>query len=105
MDVLGSVPGVRWESKVLSRNPTVPTSFDEPVTDEVAEIIKSVYGKTGKIGLMGGQPYAPVSLEWKSKVFGTGVSGTAQNAHGKDEFVYLKDIENLAEVIERFVVE
>ncbi len=105
MDVLNSVPGVRWESKVLSRNPTVPTSYDEPVTGELAGIIKSVYGKTGKIGLMGGQPYAPVSLEWKAKVFGTGVSGTAQNAHGKDEFVYLKDIENLAEVIERFVVE
>lgn len=105
MDVVSSVPGVRWESRVISRNPTVPTSIDEPVTDELAGIIKSVYGKTGKIGLMGGQPYSPVSLDWKATVFGTGVSGAQQNAHGVNEFVYLKDIENLSEIICRFITE
>ncbi len=103
MEVVRSVPDVRWESKVITRNPTVPTTFNEPVTDELAGIIKAVKGSTGKIGLMGGQPFSPVSLEWKAKVFGTGVSGAAQNPHGINEFVYLKDIENLAEIITRFV--
>jgi succinyl-diaminopimelate desuccinylase len=103
LDVVRAVPGVRWESKVVSRNPTVPTTLNEPVTDELADIIKDVTGATGKYGLMGRQPFSPVSLEWKAKIFGTGVSGAAQNAHGVNEFVYLKDIENLAEIITRFV--
>jgi succinyl-diaminopimelate desuccinylase len=104
MDVVRSFPDLQWESKIISRGPTVPTTFDEPVTDELSEIIKAVKGNSsGKIGLMGGQPFSPVSLEWKAKIFGTGVSGAAQNAHGINEFVYLKDIEDLAEIIVRFI--
>ncbi len=103
MNVISSVPDVRWESKVVSRLPVVPTTYDEPITDELAAIIKDVTGKTGKFGLMGGQPFAPVSLDWKAKIFGAGVSGPSQNAHGVDEFVYLKDIESLSEIIARFI--
>lgn len=105
MDVISSIPGVRWESKVVSRLLPVPTTYDEPVTDELAAIIKDVTGKTGKFGLMGGQPFAPVSLDWKAKVFGAGVSGPAQNAHGINEFVYLNDIENLSEIIARLITQ
>jgi succinyl-diaminopimelate desuccinylase len=100
-DTLESVKGVRWEAKVVSRLPTVPTADKEPAVAELAGIIKEVTGKTGKIGLMGGQPC--VSLDWKAKVFGTGVAGPGNNVHGINEFVALKDIEDLAKIIERFL--
>ncbi len=105
MDALGSVKGVRWEAKILLGNQTVPTTISEPVTDELAGIIKEVKGvdRVGKVGLMGGQPFPCVSLEWKSKVFGTGVMGPGSNIHGINESVRLKDIEDLALIIERFV--
>ncbi len=103
MDTLATVRSVRWEAKVVQRNPTVPTTLDEPVTDELAAIIKDVTGNTGKIGLMGGQPFPCVSLDWKAKVFGMGVAGPGTNVHGINEFVYLKDIEALSEIITRFV--
>lgn len=104
MDALRSVPNVRWDAKVILRTPTVPHTYDEPAANELAGIIKAVTGETGKYGAMGSLPTDPVALEWGAKIIGTGLArGLETNAHGKNECVYLKDIEDLAEIITRFV--
>ncbi len=102
MEALRTVPNVRWEVK-SKRSHQTRHSFNEPVTDELAAIIKDVTGNTGKYGMMGGLPLEPVTNEWGAVLFGTGLGHPDSNAHGKDEFVYLKDIESLAEIITRFV--
>jgi acetylornithine deacetylase/succinyl-diaminopimelate desuccinylase-like protein len=50
----------------------------------------------------GDLPYI-VTSEWKGREFGLGVIRAECNIHGKDEFVYQKDIEDLAEIISRFL--
>jgi succinyl-diaminopimelate desuccinylase len=104
MDALRSVPGVRWEIKSRRIQQTRP-SFNEPITDALALVIKDVTGKTGKYGMMGGLPLEPVTNEWNAVLFGTGLGHVDTNAHGKNEFVYLQDIESLSEILTRFVRE
>ncbi len=44
-----------------------------------------------------------IVAEWGGEEFNLGVIRPACNIHGKDEFVYQGDIENLAAVISRFI--
>lgn len=103
IDTLSSVKGVDYETGEIFRIPTV-SPCHEPIVDELAKIIKQVTGKTGKYGTMGSGdlPYI-VTSEWGAKEFGLGVSRPECNIHGKDEFVYGKDIEDLAEIISQFL--
>ena len=103
MDTLSSVEGVEWEIAKIHRIPTVPPCQD-PIVDELAEIIKEVIGRSGKFGEMGSGdlPYI-VTSEWGGKEFGLGVIRGECNIHGKNEFVYQKDIEDLARIISRFL--
>lgn len=103
VDTLSSVEGVEWEIEKVVRIPTVPPSED-PIVDELAEVIKEVTGQSGKFGMMGSGdlPYI-VTSEWSAKEFGLGVIRAECNIHGKDEYVYQKDIEDLAEIISRFL--
>ncbi|MFH0847728.1 MAG: M20/M25/M40 family metallo-hydrolase [Chloroflexota bacterium] len=103
IDTMNSVGGVRWEIERLFRIPTVPP-FGGEVADELAAIIKEVTGKTGKFGEMGSGDFGPIaSLEWRASQFGLGVIRPDCNIHGKDEFAYLKDIEDLARIIDIFI--
>ena len=43
------------------------------------------------------------NYDWGAQGFSLGVSRPECNIHGKDEFAYLKDIEDLAEIIARFL--
>ncbi|MCX6000279.1 MAG: M20/M25/M40 family metallo-hydrolase [Chloroflexi bacterium] len=105
METLRSVRGVDWEVVEVLRIPTVPPC-EAPIVDELARVIKDVTGKTGKYGEMGsGDLSHIVTTEWKATTFGLGVSRPECNYHGKDEFVYQKDVEYLAEIIARFVKE
>ncbi len=103
MDTLASVKGVNWEVERIYRIPTVLPCQD-PIVDELASTIKEVIGQSGKFGEMGSGdlPYI-VTSEWGAKEFGLGVIRAECNIHGKDEFVYQKDIEDLAEIISRFL--
>lgn len=104
MNALNSVSDVRWEVKTIMRSPTVPPTYDEPVSGRLAEIIGAVTGGTGKYGAMGTLPIDPVALEWQAKIFGTGLSRSLEsNAHGKNECVYQRDIEHLSEIIAQFI--
>ncbi|MCK4580855.1 MAG: M20/M25/M40 family metallo-hydrolase [Dehalococcoidia bacterium] len=103
MDALFSVEGVDWEVERVFKIPTVPPCQD-PVVDELAQTLGMVAGQGGKFGEMisGDLPYV-ATTEWGAKEFGLGVIRSECNIHGKDEFVYQKDIECLAEVINRFL--
>jgi acetylornithine deacetylase/succinyl-diaminopimelate desuccinylase-like protein len=102
-DALSSVQGVEWEIASIYRIPTVPACQD-PIVDELGEIIRQVTGQSGKFGEMGSGdlPYI-VASEWGGKEFGLGVIRGESNYHGKNEFVYQSDIEDLALIISRFV--
>ncbi len=103
IDTLSSVKGVNWEAERIYRIPTVPPCQDS-IVDELARIIKEVTGQSGRFGEMGSGdlPYI-VTSEWGAKEFGLGVIRAECNIHGKDEFVYQKDVEDLAEIISRFL--
>jgi acetylornithine deacetylase/succinyl-diaminopimelate desuccinylase-like protein len=91
--------------KKVFKIPTVSPSRGGTV-DKLSGIIKRVTGKTGQYGEMGsGDLSAIVALDWEGQDFGLGVIRTECNIHGKEEFVYIKDIEDVAEIISRFLAE
>ena len=103
MDTLAAVPDVNWEIIHEMSIPTLPPC-DDPITDKLAGILKGVTGEGGKYGEMGSGDLANIVVnEWGGKEFGLGVIRTESNIHGNNEFVRLKDIEDLAEIIFRFL--
>jgi acetylornithine deacetylase/succinyl-diaminopimelate desuccinylase-like protein len=77
----------------------------DPLIDELAAILKRVTGEGGKYGEMGSGDLSSIVVnEWGGRKLGLGVIRSESNIHGKDEFVYQKDIEDLAEVICRFMI-
>ncbi len=102
VDTLSSVAGVNWELDEVFTIPTVPP-LQAPVVDELARLIKEVTGRSGKFGEMGSGDLPHVVAEWGGKEFSLGAIRPDCNIHGKDEFVYLKDIEGLADIIARFL--
>ncbi len=103
MQTISSARGVRWEVVRIFRIPTVPPVQD-PIVEELANIIKQVTGTTGKYGEMGSGDFGPIAvLEWQARHFGSGVIRPNSNIHGKDEFAHQKDIEDLARTISRFI--
>ncbi len=104
LDAISRVPDVRWE---IASEFSIPclTPVDNPVVDELASILKEVTGEGGKYGEMGSGDLANIVVnEWGGKEFGLGVIRPESNIHGNDEYVYQKDIEDLAEIIYRFLV-
>ncbi len=103
-ETLNSVKGVRWEYERVFPIPTVPP-FEGPVADELSAIIKEVTGSSGKFGEMGSGDFGPIaSEEWRAEHFGSGVIRSENNIHGKDEFVYQKDVEDEAKIITKFII-
>ncbi len=103
LETLSTVPNVKWEIVNEISIPTV-SPCDDPITDKLAEIMNQVIGEEGKYGEMGSGDLTNIVVnEWGGKEFGMGVIRSESNIHGKDEFVYVKDIENLAEIIYRFL--
>lgn len=103
MQTLSSVEGVRWEIGDVVRIPTLPPLRD-PIVDELAGIIREVTGQTGAYGEMGSGDFGPVvRLEWGAKLLGLGVICSDCGIHGKNEFAYQRDIEDLAAIIARFL--
>ncbi len=102
LDALSSVPGVTWE---LGRILTIPTvsPCDDHLVDVLTGIIRDTIGEGGKFGEMGSGDLPYIVAEWGGKEFGLGVIRPECNIHGKEEFVYLQDIENLAKIIIRFL--
>ena len=100
--VLSAVPQVKWEVDSVFAIPTVPPC-EGPIVDELARTIEEVTGTSGKFGEMGSGDLPHIAEEWGAREFGLGVIRSECNIHGKGEFVYQRDIEDLAEIIARFV--
>jgi succinyl-diaminopimelate desuccinylase len=72
--------------------------------DELAAVLQRVTGHSGQFGEMGSGDLGPIAhFEWGAVEFGLGVIRTECNIHGRDEFVYERDIEDLADVITEFI--
>ena len=102
LDVISSVPGVTWELGRVFTIPTVPP-LDDSLVDGLVGIIRDTIGEGGKFGEMGSGDLPCIVAEWGGKEFGLGVIRPECNIHGKEEFVYLQDIEDLAKIIIRFL--
>jgi len=102
LDTLASVPGVTWQLERVYGIPTVPPA-DDPIIDRLAGIIADTIGEGNKFGEMGSGDLSHIVATWGGKEFGLGVIREECNIHGKEEFVYLKDIEDVAKIVARFL--
>jgi succinyl-diaminopimelate desuccinylase len=102
LDTLASVPGVAWQLERVYSIPTVPPA-DDPVIDRLARIIADTTGEGNKFGEMGSGDLSHIVAAWGCKAFGLGVIRPECNIHGKEEFVYLQDIEDVAKIVARFL--
>jgi succinyl-diaminopimelate desuccinylase len=105
LDILRAVreKGVDCQVKKLLKIPSFVS--DDPITDQLTKVIEKIAGqKTCKYGVMGSFDLPIVATKWGAKIFGLGVIRPECNVHGKDEFVWLKDIEDLSEVIANFLL-
>ena len=102
LDTLSGVKDVRWEIGRIIAIPSAPPCTD-PITDELAAVIQQVTGASGKFGEMGSGDLPHIVAEWGGKEFSLGVIRSECNIHGKNEYVYRRDIEDLSLIISRFV--
>ena len=102
LDTLASVPGVTWQLERVHGIPTVPPA-DDPVVDRLAGIIGDTIGEGNKFGEMGSGDLSHIVATWGCKAFGLGVIRPECNIHGKEEFVYLQDIEDVAKIVAPFL--
>jgi acetylornithine deacetylase/succinyl-diaminopimelate desuccinylase-like protein len=101
-DTLASVPGVTWQLERVYSIPSVPPAND-PVIDQLARVIADTIGEGHKFGEMGSGDLSHIVAEWGCKTFGLGVIRPECNIHGKEEFVHLQDIEDVARILARFL--
>ena len=100
---LTSVEKVDWKIRRILKIPSYAS--DDPLTNQLVRVIKKVTGqKVGKYGGMGSFDLPGIATKWDAKIFGLGVFRPESNIHGKNEFVYLQDIEDLSEVMCSFLL-
>ena len=102
LETLTSVSGVVWEIEDEFKVPPIPP-VEDPMVDELDMIIRDITVKSGKYGMMGSGGLPQMVAEWGGKTVGLGVMRPECNIHGKYEFVYQHDIEDLAKIIAKFL--
>ncbi|HAM44765.1 MAG TPA: hypothetical protein DCM67_07110 [Propionibacteriaceae bacterium] len=105
-EILAALEGVREPEWHVSREffiPSVPPCAD-PLARVLADVLEAVTGSTGLYGdmLSGELPYAARSC-WGGDAFATGVIRPENRIHGANEFVYESDLDQLVEVLARFL--
>ncbi len=103
LDALHTVPGIRWDIRRIDFFNPLPSAINQPEAIKLSQILREVTGKTGMYGFMASVPLDVPVKEWKARTFGTGLSRPEQNPHGINEHTYIKDVEDLATIIERFL--
>jgi succinyl-diaminopimelate desuccinylase len=104
LDTLAAAaPEAGWQAtKLMSIRPLPPAHG--ALIDKLDGVIKKVAGESGQYGEMGSGDLGVIVLdEWQGEEFGVGVIRTECNIHGKNEFVYTKDIVMLADIIREFI--
>jgi succinyl-diaminopimelate desuccinylase len=103
LDTLHQSQEVEW---VVSREfsiPSVPPCRD-PLAQTLAAIIRDVTGSTGLYGdMLSGELPAAARCYWGGDAFSTGVIRPDNHIHGNDEFAYESDLDQLVEVLARFL--
>ena len=102
LEIISSVPDVDWEIADEFKVPPIPP-VEDPMVDELDMIIEEISGRSGKYGMMGSGGLPQMVAEWGGKTMGLGVMRPENNIHGKNEFVYQRDIEDLAKIIAKFL--
>jgi succinyl-diaminopimelate desuccinylase len=103
VEALATVHGVDWEVNKGMSIPTIPPCED-PMVSELAAVIQKITGRDGRYGEMGSGDLSPVvNQDWNGSDFGLGVIRTECNIHGKNEFVHIKDVEDLSSIIAEFL--
>lgn len=100
-DFLAATPLVQYEI----RNETLFQALkprDYPENDQLLETVRQVTGSGDKFGVLGSGEIVEISDEFGLRMVGTGAIRPENNIHGENEFVYVRDVENLALIIERF---
>lgn len=98
-----SVPAVEWSIQREFVIPPVPPC-DDPEADVLARILNDVTGSSGLYGeMISGDLPAVATRLWGGKVFGLGVIRPESHIHGIDEYVLERDMEQLVEVLVRFL--
>ena len=100
---LRSVPTVEWSIQREFVIPPVPPC-DDPEAGVLARILGDVTGSSGLYGeMISGDLPAVATRLWGGKVFGLGVIRLESHIHGIDEYVVERDMEQLVEVLVRFL--
>jgi acetylornithine deacetylase/succinyl-diaminopimelate desuccinylase-like protein len=103
VNALGRCDGVRWSITREFSIPSVPPSRDAQVR-VLADAIANVTGTTGVYGdMLSGELPAAARHFWGAEAFATGVIRPGNRVHGVDEFVRERDLDQLAEVLARFL--
>jgi len=66
----------------------MPPPSNDPVVDELVDIISDTIGKGDKFGEMGSGDLDHIVAQWGGRTFAHGVIRPECNIHGKEEFVY-----------------
>jgi succinyl-diaminopimelate desuccinylase len=103
LDALRTVPNIRWDIKRVNYFNPLPSAINDPEAIKLSRTLQAVTGKTGMYGFMASVPLDVPVKEWKARIFGTGLSRPAQNPHGINEHTFIKDVEDLATIIEKFL--
>jgi len=100
---LHAVPELEWHVSREFFIPSVPPCVD-PLARVLADVLEAITGSTGLYGdmLSGELPYAARSC-WGGDAFATGVIRPENHIHGANEFVYESDLDQLVEVLARFL--
>lgn len=103
LGTLRSVPGVEWEVVREFAIEPVP-SCDDPAAGVMAGIIGDVTGATGLYGaMMSGELPGAARGPWGGQSFGVGLIRPGNHIHGVDEHVCVADLDQLTEVLTRFL--
>jgi acetylornithine deacetylase/succinyl-diaminopimelate desuccinylase-like protein len=103
LGALRSVPGAVWE---VAREYAIPsvTPCSDATAGEMADAIRDVTGATGLYGaMMSGELPGAACGFWGGQSFGVGLIRPGSQIHGVDEHVCVADLDQLVEVLTRFL--
>lgn len=83
---------------------SIRASFCEnPIVHELNQVYQEVSGEGGLYGASGSTDVSQWANELGLPHFGLGVVRGENNIHGENEFVYIKDVENMSLVLQKFL--
>ncbi len=105
IDCISTASRNHWKIRKTLKIPTSAIDPEDPIVCLIARVFEGVARQpAGKYGGMGSFDLSGVADKWGAKVFSLGVFRPESNIHGRNEFVYIKDIEDLSEVAAQFLL-